>query len=78
MQKIDVYIINRIRSMRLERNWSQQELADYMNVSRSFIRDVEDMRKESRYNIRHLNILAYIFNVPFSAFFPEKPFDDFK
>jgi len=76
MQKIDEFVINQVKKLRLRNNWSQQELADYMNLSRSFIRDVEDMRKETRYNIRHLNMLAHIFCIPFSYFFPDKPFDE--
>jgi len=76
MEKIEEYIIQKVKEMRVERDWSQQELADYMNISKSFISDIENPRRNAKYNLKHLNTLARVFDVPFSSFFPEKPFEE--
>lgn len=76
MTKIEDYIIQRVKAMRTERGWSQQALADYMNLSQGFIRDIESPRKIAKYNINHINTLAKLFKVPFADFFPDKPFDE--
>lgn len=76
MTQIEDFVIQRVKSMRTERDWSQRELADYMNVSQSFIRDCENPKRGTKYNLNHINTLARIFDCPFSAFFPDKPFEE--
>ncbi len=76
MTQIEEYIVKRVKEMRTERGWSQQALADYMNLSQGFIRDVESPRRRQKYNLNHINTLARIFNCSFSEFFPEKPFPE--
>ncbi|MCC8133202.1 MAG: helix-turn-helix domain-containing protein [Tannerellaceae bacterium] len=61
--------------MRQERKWSQQELADYLNVSQSFIRDIESPNKSHKYNLSHINELCKIFGCKFADFFPDEPFE---
>ena len=78
MTRIEDFVIQKVKAMRIERNWSQRELADYMNVSQSFIRDCESPKRNTKYNLNHINTLAEIFNCPFSDFFPDKPFKDNK
>ncbi|MCD8041424.1 MAG: helix-turn-helix domain-containing protein [Tannerellaceae bacterium] len=73
MTQIDEYVIARVKAMRQERGWSQQELADYMNFSQSFIRDVENPKKAQKYNLSHINELCKIFDCTFADFFPDKP-----
>lgn len=76
MTYLEDYIILKVKRMRLDKNLSQQELADYINVSQSFIRDCENPKRRAKYNINHLNELAKVFNCTFSDFFPEHPFED--
>lgn len=76
MTQIEEYIIKRVKEMRTERGWSQQVLADYMNLSQGFIRDVESPRRNQKYNLNHINTLARVFECSFSEFFPEKPFPE--
>ncbi len=71
--EIEEYIIKRVKEMRLERGWSQQALADNLNKSKSFISDIENPKRNSKYNLNHINELAKIFECKFSDFFPEKP-----
>jgi transcriptional regulator with XRE-family HTH domain len=56
------YAIQVMRKKRMEKGWSQQELADYTtNMSRSFIRDVENPKRRERLNLGHINQLAKAF-----------------
>jgi len=76
MTRIEDYVIQKVKSMRHDKEWSQQVLADYMNLSQSFIKDVESPKNRAKYNLNHINTLARIFNCPFADFFPEKPFEE--
>lgn len=76
MTKIEDYVIQKVKTMRVERGWSQRELADYLNVNHSFISDCESPKRWQKYNLNHINTLARLFECPFADFFPEKPFDD--
>lgn len=76
MKKLEDYIIQKVKQMRIDNNLSQQELADYINVSQSFIRDCEHPKRRAKYNINHLNELAKVFKCSFSDFFPDRPFEN--
>ncbi len=41
--------------------------------SREFIKDVENLNKRAKYNIRHINALADYFDMSPRDFLPEKP-----
>ncbi len=76
MTNLEDYIIQAVKRMRIRNNLSQQELADYIDVSQSFIRDCENPKRRAKYNVNHLNELAKVFKCSFSDFFPEHPFED--
>lgn len=76
MTQIEQYIIERVKKMREDRNMSQAELADLMNVSHSFVGQIESSSYRTKYNLNHLNTLASIFKCPFDDFFPDKPFPE--
>jgi len=76
MTQIEDFVVQKVKEMRVERGWSQRELADYMNLSQSYIRDVENPKRWQKYNLNHINTLAKLFKCSFADFFPEKPFDD--
>lgn len=71
---IEQYIIDYILSLRTEKKLSQQDIADIIGVSRSFIGDVEGSTKPSKYNVRHINALADYFGISPREFLPEKAF----
>jgi len=75
---IKEYVIARVKQMCTERGISQAVLADMMNVSRGFVGDAETPGSRAKYNLNHINILASIFECPFSDFFPDKPFPEEK
>lgn len=71
---IEQYIIDYILNLRNEKKLSQQDIANIIGVSRSFISDVEGANKPSKYNIRHINALADYFGISPREFLPEKAF----
>lgn len=72
--KIDIYVINKVREKRLEKDISQAELANELDMSVGFIGKVESSKYPSHYNIKHLNQLARILGCSPQDFLPKKPF----
>lgn len=76
MTKIEEFVIQKVKAMRMERKWSQMELADYMNMSASFIADIENPKRRAKYNLNHLNILAKVFGLFSSGLLPDTPVEE--
>ena len=74
--KIDQFVIDRIREIRLMKGISQSELANQIDLSRGFIGDVENPHHRAKYNLNHLNKIAIAFNCSIRDFFPEKYLED--
>jgi len=70
--KIEQYIINQVKTKRIEKGISQKELAYLLDVSIGFIGNVENPKYRAKYNINHLNELAKIFECSPKDFLPEK------
>lgn len=71
--KIDQFVINRVKEKRLEKNISQADLANELDMSVGFIGKVESNKYPSHYNLRHINLLAKILNCSPQDFLPKKP-----
>ena len=69
---IELYILQKVKEQRKKRKMSQRYLADCLNVSQSFIRNIENENDDTAYNIDHLNEIAKIFDCSIRDFFPEK------
>jgi Predicted transcriptional regulators len=69
--KIELYVINAVRSRRLEQKMSQATLAYCINVSRGFVGDVENPKMPAKYNLNHLNEIAKVFNCSPKEFLPD-------
>jgi transcriptional regulator with XRE-family HTH domain len=69
---LDLYIADRVKEMRLERNISQAVLAVRLGVSHAFIGVIENPKHRAKYNLQHLNKLAEIFDCSPKDFLPEK------
>ena len=74
--KIDQFVIDRVREIRLMKGISQAELANQVDLSRGFIGDVENPHHRAKYNLNHLNKIAIAFNCSIRDFFPEKYLED--
>lgn len=73
LDPIEQYVIDRVREMRKIKDISQKELAFELDVSIGFIGDVERPTSIAKYNLKHINKLAEIFNCSPKDFLPERP-----
>lgn len=71
---IEQYMIDFILELRSKKKLTQQDIANIIGVSRSFIGDVESTIRPTKYNVRHINALADYFGMSPREFLPEKAF----
>ena len=71
--KIDLYVIERVKEKRIEKNLSQADLAYELEMSVGFIGMVESPKYTTHYNLKHLNDLAKILKCSPQDFLPKKP-----
>jgi transcriptional regulator with XRE-family HTH domain len=71
---VDQFVIDFVRELRLKKNITQQELADIMGLSRSFIKSIESPNSRAKFNVRHINSLADYFGISPREFLPVKAF----
>jgi transcriptional regulator with XRE-family HTH domain len=57
--------------MRTDLDLSQLELSQRLEMNDSFVSHVESNTKRAKYNIRHLNELAKVFNCSPKDFLPD-------
>jgi len=72
---LDLYIMNKVRELRISKGYSQAVLAVMMDVSDAFIGQVENVKGNKKYNLSHLNKLAQIFKCSPRDFLPEQPIE---
>jgi ribosome-binding protein aMBF1 (putative translation factor) len=73
ISKIEQYVIDRVREMRIEKGMSQRELADLLDMSNGFIAKVESPKMRAKYNLNHINAIAKIFKCALTDILPNKP-----
>ncbi|KAA6328319.1 hypothetical protein EZS27_022774 [termite gut metagenome] len=73
MNDIQEYAVSGMRKKRLEKGISLQAIADYLNVSKTFISNIENPRQRAKLNLGHLNELAKIFQCSPKDFLPDTP-----
>jgi transcriptional regulator with XRE-family HTH domain len=71
--KIDWFIINKVREMRLEKGITQDDIAMQLDLSVGFIGHIESPKFSAKYNLIHLNELAKLFGCSPKDFLPDKP-----
>ena len=69
---IEQYVIDAVRLKRKEKKISQRELAYRLDISVSFIGEVESGRTRAKYNLNHLNEIAKILDCSPKDFLPDK------
>lgn len=72
---IDQHIIDFIRAERLIRQLTQTDAADILGLSRGYIGNVESLRYAAKYNLNHINTLAWFWDLSPRLFLPEQAFD---
>ena len=71
---IDIYVIEKVKEMRTERNVSQEDLSIALGFkSNGFVGQIESPNYAKRYNLQHINKLAMIFNCSPRNFLPDSP-----
>ena len=73
VSKIDRYVIAKVKEKRIAIGYSQADLSYELDLSASFVGQVESDHSKSRYNLERLNQLAHIFKCPLHDFFPKNP-----
>jgi len=69
---IEQYVVDVVKRKRVEKGYSQKEMAYQLDKSLGFIGDVENPKYRAKYNINHINELAKIFKCSPRDFLPEK------
>jgi transcriptional regulator with XRE-family HTH domain len=69
---IEQYVIDFVRKLRTEKEITQEDIGNILEVSRSYIGDIESRNANGKYNMTHVNILADHFNISPKDFFPQK------
>lgn len=76
--EIEKYVSQKVKEYRLERKWSLRYLGDCLNVSHTFIKDIENLDCDTACNLDHINALAKIFECKIYDFLPPYPLDNIK
>ncbi len=72
--KIDIYVIDKVRAIRIAHKMSQEELSIKAGFrSNGFVGQAESFKYNKRYNMQHINKFAQIFNCSPKDFLPDSP-----
>lgn len=72
--KFDLAVITRVKKKREDLGLSQDDLAEYLDTTRGYIGQVESPAHRAKYNLNHLNRLAFEMKCSPREFLPEEPF----
>jgi len=70
---LEQYVIDIVKKKRIEKGWSQKELAYRLDMSIGFIGNVENPKLRHKYKLEHLNLLAKVFECSPQDFLPKDP-----
>ena len=70
---IELYVISKVKELRLKHNLSQSDLAFELEVTNGFIGQIETPIHPAKYNLNHLNKLVIVLNCSPKEFLPERP-----
>jgi hypothetical protein len=68
--EIELFIIDKVRELRLANKVGQKKLSQELKLSISYVGRAEKLYTSTKYTFNHLNEIAKYFNVPYSYFFP--------
>jgi len=72
ISKIEQYVIDKVRELRIKAGISQEMLSIKMELSSKFVGNVESSKRTTKYNLNHLNKIAEILGCSIKEFFPEE------
>ncbi|HEY0174733.1 MAG TPA: helix-turn-helix transcriptional regulator [Pedobacter sp.] len=68
---IEQHVIQKTLKLRKEHHLTQQDIAEILNTSASFIGNVENNCSSAKYNLMHISRLAQYFGVSPKFFLPD-------
>lgn len=71
--EIEQFVIDKVREIRLLKDYGQKQLSIEMGLNSKFVGNVESTKTDDKYNLNHLNKIAEILECSIKDFFPEKP-----
>jgi transcriptional regulator with XRE-family HTH domain len=63
LTEIEIYVIDKVKKIRLEKKLSQADLALEIGISTGFIGKVESLKFNSKYNLNHINKISKALNI---------------
>lgn len=72
---IELFVSQKVKELRLAKGWSHRYLGDCLNVSHTFIVQIENPNSDKAYNFDHVNALAKIFECSLWDLIPKYPLD---
>jgi transcriptional regulator with XRE-family HTH domain len=69
---IEQHVIDYVIDLREKHDLTQDDLANIMHLSRSFVKNALSPNHRAKFNLRHINALADYFNISPREFIPEK------
>jgi hypothetical protein len=72
---IDQYVIDFVRYERYDRQLTQAAVADILELGRGYIGNVESPWYSAKYNLVHINTLAWFWDLSPRLFLPLQAFD---
>ena len=64
-----IEVINRVRTLRMKHEFSQQQLAQLLGITNGSVGNIESLHYCNKYTLRQLACIAKHFNVPIESFF---------
>ena len=72
---IDKYIIDFVKRLRLKKELSQEDIANMLSVHRTFVTNAENYKQHAKYNLTHINALAFYLDMSPQDFLPKVAID---
>ena len=71
--KIEMYVVQKVKEHREDADMSIRYFADCLNVSHTFIIEIEKQETKAAYNLDHLNEIAKILKCSLWDLIPKDP-----
>lgn len=70
---IEQHVVDFIYKLRIDKGLTQEDIANIINVSQSFIATIENPNSRAKYNLNHINAIADHFGLSPQEFLPKRP-----
>lgn len=69
---IEQYVIDYVIKLRKEKKLKQEDIANIINVKRTFVTNIESVKNRAKYNLVHIAKLADHFGISPKDFLPKE------